>query len=347
MRSVLIYLSAALLLASVIAPAVAGEKCTGKKRPKVDPDEIIYDLTIPWPFRQGRGDADGDGVKDHADRCPDTPRGAVVDEHGCPIDSDGDGIYDGIDKCPDTPKKAKVDKYGCPIDSDGDGVYDGIDKCPDTPKGAEVDKRGCPLDSDGDGVYDGIDKCPDTPKGAEVDKRGCPLDSDGDGVYDGIDKCPDTSSRLKVDDDGCPIETSEIETRFLNTGMIRTSKILFEFNKADLLPESFAILNEIGSVLVEWPELEIEIGGHTDSQGSETYNQKLSEKRAQAVLDYLAGKFPEINAANLSIKGYGEGTPIVSNDSEQGRTQNRRVEFVVLNKEDLKRESKKKKLLEK
>jgi OOP family OmpA-OmpF porin len=317
MRFILICLLVVIMLVSAIAPAMAGGKCKGKTRPKVDPNEIIYDLTIPWPFRHAKGDADGDGVNDNLDRCPNTPRGAVVDEHGCPIDSDGDGVFDGIDKCPDTPKGAKVDKYGCPMDSDGDGVYDGIDKCPDTPKKAKVDKYGCPLDSDGDGVYDGIDKCPDTP------------------------------SHLKVDEDGCPIETSEIETQFLDTGMIRTSKITFEFNKADLRLESHEILDEIGGVLQEWPELEIEIGGHTDSQGSENYNQELSEKRAQSVLDYLTANFPKINAGNLSTKGYGEGTPIVSNDTEEGRAQNRRVEFVVKNKEDLKREIKKKKQMKK
>jgi len=317
MRYVVFCFFALILFVSAVAPDVAGAKCSGKKRPAVDPDEIIYDLTIPWPFRHPKGDADGDGVQDRYDRCPDTPRGALVDEHGCPLDSDGDGVYDGIDKCPDTPKGAKVDKQGCPLDSDGDGVYDGIDKCPGTPKKAKVDKQGCPLDSDGDGVYDGIDKCPDTPKD------------------------------LKVDKDGCPIETSEMETQFLDTGMIRTSKIEFEFNKADLRPESHKVLDEIGRILVEWPALKIEIGGHTDSQGSEKYNRQLSEKRAQAVLDYLTEHFPKINKANLTTKGYGEGSPIVSNDTEQGRAQNRRVEFVVLNKEDLKREIEKKKMLEK
>ncbi|MDY0132760.1 MAG: OmpA family protein [Desulforegulaceae bacterium] len=98
------------------------------------------------------------------------------------LDSDGDGVIDSLDKCPGTPKGAIVDKYGCPIDSDGDGVYDGLDKCPNTPKGAIVDKHGCPIDSDGDGVYDGLDKCPNTPKGTKVDKYGCPVLSVSDKV---------------------------------------------------------------------------------------------------------------------------------------------------------------------
>lgn len=98
-------------------------------------------------------DSDGDGVPDHRDKCPDTPKGVQVDEHGCPLDSDGDGVPDYKDKCPGTPKGAKVDENGCEIkvaapvdaDSDGDGVPDSKDKCPGTPKGVKVDHTGCPL----------------------------------------------------------------------------------------------------------------------------------------------------------------------------------------------------------
>lgn len=93
------------------------------------------------------GDSDHDGVSDRLDRCPNTPRGAKVDTHGCPSDSDGDGVYDGIDECPRTPEGARVDARGCPLDSDGDGVYDGLDRCPDTPRGTPVDRNGCPLSS--------------------------------------------------------------------------------------------------------------------------------------------------------------------------------------------------------
>lgn len=100
-------------------------------------------------------DADGDGVPDYRDKCPDTPKDVAVDEHGCPLDSDGDGVPDYLDKCPDTPQGAKVDEHGCEIkpplaapvdpDSDGDGVPDSKDKCPGTPPGTKVDHTGCPL----------------------------------------------------------------------------------------------------------------------------------------------------------------------------------------------------------
>ena len=304
-----------MVLAVFLFVTVWGMPADGKNWPegrKERPDsKVLCYIFTPWPFHH---------------TCK-----------GCP-DSDGDGIADRFDKCPDTPCCAKVDEHGCPIDSDGDGVYDGIDKCPDTPKGAVVDKKGCPLDSDRDGVYDGIDKCPDTPKGAEVDKKGCPSDSDGDGVYDGIDRCPNTPAGTEVDKHGCPVETSETEAAFLNTGLISSSNILFELEKANLKPESKEILDEIGNIFVQWPDLEIEIGGHTDSAGDEAFNQKLSEERAAAVFEYLKANFAELESKNFTVKGYGESKPIDSNDTAEGRAKNRRVEFRCLNEEELRKE---------
>ncbi len=257
-------------------------------------------------------------------------------------DLDMDGVNDCDDKCLGTPMNAAVDEFGCPIDSDKDGVFDGIDQCPETPKGAKVDKKGCPSDSDGDGVLDGLDKCPGTPDGAKVDKKGCPSDSDGDGVFDGIDECPDTPADLAVDDAGCPVPISEFETEFINTGMISTSKINFESNKDELKPGSKEVIDEIGAVLVHWPDALVEIGGHTDSMGQEGYNLTLSEKRAAAVRAQLVASYPELDTANLTVKGYGETKPVATNDTKEGRAENRRVEFTVLNTEELKKEIEKK-----
>jgi len=266
---------------------------------------------------------------------------------GKPKDTDGDGVADKKDKCPDTPAGATVDATGCPTDSDGDGVWDGLDKCLGTPKGATVDATGCPKDSDGDGVLDGIDQCPNTPTGATVDAKGCPADSDGDGVYDGLDKCPETPAGLKVDAEGCPIEVTEKETQLLDTGMIRLQGVNFETGKADLLPESHQALNEVGAVLRKWSQLQIEIGGHTDSRGTAASNQKLSEARAESVRSYLLGKFPDIQPSQLSSKGYGEARPIAPNNNALNMAKNRRVEFVVLNKDVLKKEIEKRKMLTK
>jgi OOP family OmpA-OmpF porin len=290
-------------------------------------------------------DDDNDGVQNSSDRCPDTPLGALVDKNGCPIDSDGDGVPDGIDQCPNTPSGATVNAQGCPSDSDNDGIFDGVDQCPGTPAGAVVDERGCPVDSDGDGVPDGLDQCPNTPAGATVDAQGCPTDADGDGVPDGLDLCPNTPQGARVDKDGCPIEVSEIETILLDTGLIRLSEVNFELGKSDIKPESYNRLNQVGQILVQWPQLHIEIGGHTDSRGSEKLNQGLSEKRAQAVLEYLNTNFPDINESQYRVVGYGESQPLVPNTSAANMAKNRRVEFKVLNTDVLKKEVERRRML--
>jgi outer membrane protein OmpA-like peptidoglycan-associated protein len=156
-----------------------------------------------------KDDTDGDKVPDYLDKCPNTPKGVIVDKKGCPIDSDKDGVADGIDKCPNTPAGIKVGKDGCPIDSDKDGVADGMDKCPNTPAGIEVDDKGCALDRDKDGVADYEDKCLNTPIGAQVDSNGCSLDDDKDGVPNGLDKCPNTPKGAKVDKKGCALDSDK------------------------------------------------------------------------------------------------------------------------------------------
>lgn len=294
-----------------------------------------------------RKDSDRDGVLDRRDRCPGTPAGARVDSDGCPIDTDGDGVPDGLDQCASTPVGALVDASGCPSDSDGDSVMDGIDTCPDTPSGVPVDVRGCPTDADGDGVYDGLDQCPNTQAGATVDAQGCPTDSDKDGVVDGLDKCPNTPANARVDVDGCPIIISEKEVELLDTGKITTRDINFDTAKWTIRPESFPVLDEIGGILTKWPDLRVEIGGHTDARGSVQYNQDLSEKRAASVREYLLSRFPQIRPEQYTSVGYGELQPVADNATETGLAQNRRVEFKVLNTEVLKKERERRQMLEK
>ena len=297
--------SRALGLALVMICAAAATVSAAPKDQTAAPNEIIYDLTVPWPFRHvDTGDADGDGVLDAKDACPGTPRGAVVDASGCPQDSDGDGVADGLDRCERTAK------------------------------GAAVDRHGCPQDSDGDGVADGLDRCERTPRGAIVDASGCPQDSDGDGVADGIDECPGTSNELAVDKKGCPVLIGEVGQQFLD-GKAVAFNIAFASGKADIESSSYADLDRVGEVLNDWPEAEVEIGGHTDAQGAEKFNQSLSEQRARAVKDYLTGKFSKIRPRNLVPKGYGESKPVAGNDTPEGRAQNRRVEFTLLNADEL------------
>ena len=224
-------------------------------------------------------------------------------------DSDCDGVPDDIDECPGTPLGVKVDSRGCPLDTDRDGVPDYIDECPGTPLGVKVDSRGCPLDSDGDGVPDYIDECPGTPLGVKVDSRGCPLDSDGDGVPDYKDQCPGTPKGAIVDERGCWV----------------IADTLFDYDKYKIKTKYYPVLNNVVSVLKRNPSLKIEIQGHTCNMGTAAYNQKLSDNRANSVMNYLIKK--GIEERRLSAKGYGLTRPKASNKTEAGRILNRRVEL--------------------
>jgi len=335
-----------------------------KDRDKV-PDK--YDLCPDTPKKvkvDARGcplDSDGDGVPDYLDLCPDTPVevNGMVDKNGCLLDSDGDGIPDYLDKCPDTPKGAysTIDKDGCPLDSDGDGVPDYLDLCPDTPieVNGMVDENGCPLDSDGDGILDYLDKCPDTPKEANgmVDENGCPLDSDGDGIPDYLDKCPNTSKEAKgmVDENGCPLDSDgdgipdyldycprtpgvksnngcpELKREVRNLFQKALQGIAFESGKDVIKQSSYSILDQIAQVMVENSTYMLEIQGHTDNVGKKESNLMLSEKRAEAVRNYLVRK--GVNPLRLLFIGYGDERPVDTNATAAGRAKNRRVEFIV------------------
>jgi OOP family OmpA-OmpF porin len=195
------------------------------------------------------------------------------------------------------------------------------------------------LDSDGDGVVDRLEQCPDTPKGATVDAAGCPSDSDRDGILDGLDQCADTPAGARVDSVGCPIVTSLQEQALVDDGIIRLANLHFSSGKAEIHPDDFPVLDEVGEILVRWPMAQIEIGGHTDAQGSDEKNQLLSEQRAQAVRDYLATKFADLGAERLTVKGHGETQPVADNATPEGRAQNRRVEFKVLNRDETRAET--------
>ncbi len=273
-------------------------------------------------------DEDGDGVKDQNDVCPNTPARVVVDEFGCPVDNDGDGVADYLDKCPDTPSGAKVDAEGCPIDTDGDGVPDYLDKCSDTPAKVNVDVKGCPIDTDGDGVADYLDKCNNTPAEVNVDEKGCPVDTDADGVADYLDKCPNTPNGIQVNADGC---ATVKDTVTVVQTVVLSGDTNFEFNKSKLLSSAYTVLDGLANTMKENPKYKWEIGGHTDAIGSASYNMTLSEQRAQSVLDYLSNKGVDRNT--LKIIGYGKDQPIATNETNEGRSMNRRVEIKLLSKE--------------
>ncbi|MDD3763254.1 MAG: OmpA family protein [Nevskiales bacterium] len=283
-------------------------------------------------------DADGDGVGDRKDRCPNTPAGVEVDLNGCAPDSDGDSVPDHRDQCPNTPAGVTVGADGCPLDADGDGVADSLDNCPGTPAGEAVGADGCPVtDLDGDGVPDFRDNCPQTPKGLEVGPDGCAPDLDGDGVPDVLDECPRTPPGAKVLPSGCALENDcrrprageqvdengcAVERSFILRG------VKFEFDSDRLTAKAREILDEVAATLQAYPEIRVDLEGHTDDIGSDAYNLGLSERRAIAVKDYLVGH--GVAAGRMHPVGYGESQPIESNQTEIGRDANRRVELSVL-----------------
>lgn len=172
-------------------------------------------------------------------------------------------------------------------------------------------------DSDGDGVLDANDQCPGTPAGAAVDTKGCPLDSDNDGVYDYQDACPGTAPGVQVDEKGCEVKVAE--------EVVVDMRLNFDTNKYEIKPEMVAEIAKVAEFLRQYPDVNAEIQGHTDSVGSSAYNQGLSERRANSVKDYLVSNFG-IDASRLTAKGYGEEQPIADNSTEEGRALNRRAE---------------------
>lgn len=236
-----------------------------------------------------RVDADNDGVPDDIDRCPGTPRGAVVDVTGCPIDSDRDGVADGLDDCPGTPAAARgmIDVDGCPVDADFDGVADYLDSCLGTPTGAAVDNKGCPIDSDKDGVPDGLDDCPNSLPGVAVDKRGC-----------------------------------------LDMTMFAKPMVLYiDYDPGgfDVDPKNKGRLEQLARVLAFVPDLKLEINCYTDDIGTDADNKALSEKRARRIQEYLV--VYGVAKDRMTAIGRGETNFVASNQTADGRAKNRRAEI--------------------
>jgi OmpA-OmpF porin, OOP family len=185
-------------------------------------------------------------------------------------------------------------------------------------------------DRDGDGIPDKVDKCPDQPEDFDgfQDEDGCPdLDNDGDGIPDALDKCPnepETFNNYK-DDDGCPDEVPAAVKKF--TGVIEG--INFKTGSADILPGSYVLLDRAVKVLQDYPEVNLEISGHTDNRGKADYNRALSQRRADAVKTYFVTR--GIASQRLQAIGYGPTRPIADNKTQSGRATNRRTEFRLIN----------------
>ncbi|MBD3391608.1 MAG: OmpA family protein [Chitinivibrionales bacterium] len=280
-------------------------------------------IGIGWSLPGIPPDSDADGVPDKDDPCPleAEDKDNFEDDDGCPDrDNDKDGVPDFKDKCPDE----QVICDGCPPkDKDEDGIVDDKDKCPQLAEDMDgfEDQDGCPEnDNDHDEIPDVHDKCPDKKEDFDrfQDDDGCPDDdNDGDGVMDEWDQCPNTAGVKEAK--GCP------KAKEIQRGRLILKGVHFESGKATLTPNSFMILNEVFESLKAWPEVKIEIRGYTDSIGSATLNQKLSQARAESVMEYIVGK--GIDRSRIRAIGMGEADPIASNQTAQGRAKNRRVEI--------------------
>jgi len=183
-----------------------------------------------------------------------------------------------------------------------------------------VDISGRPLDSDQDCVPDYLDKCPNTPAGVDVDKDGCPgcpVDSDNDGVIDCHDKCPNTPAGATVDKDGCSNEKVTI-----------TLNVEFDIDQAVIKDKYRDEIKKVADFMKVHPKATAAIGGHTDNVGTAEYNERLSKNRANSVRQYLIDNF-DIKASRLTAIAYGSTKPIASNNTEEGRQKNRRVEAVL------------------
>lgn len=225
-------------------------------------------------------------------------------------------------------------------DADNDGIPDDADQCPDTPGGSTVNETGCEGDADGDGVVDRLDGCPETAAGTSVDEKGCAAvaDKDNDGIPDALDQCPDTAAGTTVTETGCEVKSEgcrapgpgePINLEGCATGEAVVLKgVNFQVNSSRLTANSKVILNQVADSLAAAPAMKVEIGGHTDAQGSDSFNTKLSDRRAQSVKDYLIAR--GIDPSRLVSKGYGESQPVDTNETGEGRELNRRVEMKVL-----------------
>lgn len=291
-------------------------------------------------------DIDGDGILDEDDNCPHVPNPEQSDIDGdglgdaCDEDIDGDGVPNETDNCIRTPNNDQQDSDGdgvgdaCSQDRDGDGIVNDVDRCPEVPEDRDgfEDGDGCPeLDNDQDGREDQFDGCPNDPEDIDgyEDADGCPdTDNDRDGILDVDDQCPLDPEDLDgdADDDGCPEEDSLVVVT--DDQIVISDQINFELNSATITGAlSFRILDDVALVLYDRPDIEVRVEGHTDSQGSSSYNLNLSQERADSVRLYLIQQ--GIGAGRLDSEGVGEERPLETNDTPEGRAVNRRVEFHI------------------
>lgn len=321
--------------------------------PKKDSDnDGVLDVDDACPeipgLRKHKGcpppDKDGDGFLDDEDKCPNEPEDfdGYQDNDGCPekedADSDNDGILDQDDKCPTDPEDRDgfKDDDGCPDrDNDADGVPDTTDKCPTVAEDADgfEDMDGCPdLDNDQDGFQDDVDKCPNDKEDRDQfeDDDGCPdLDNDKDGIKDVDDRCPNQPETMNgvTDEDGCPDKKYTL-IKVTKERIEISQKVQFRTGRSKLLKASNELLDQVADAMITNKIRKVLVEGHTDDVGAASTNMRLSQKRADAVRNYLINK--GVSADILDAIGFGETRPLEDKKSRSARAKNRRVEFKII-----------------
>jgi outer membrane protein OmpA-like peptidoglycan-associated protein len=270
-------------------------------------------LGSPHAGAEPEGDRDHDGIKDSADRCPDNPedKDGFEDEDGCPdLDNDHDGIPDTSDACP------------C-LAEDKDGFED-EDGCPDD-------------DNDKDRIPDAVDQCPNEPEDYDdfQDSDGCPdPDNDQDGIVDAKDKCPNEPETVNgyADEDGCP---DEQRVRVVGDKILLDDRIHFPTNSSIILRDSHGLMRRLAKLIEDHPEyVHVEILGRADPRGSASFNLKLSQARADSVMNFLIKE--GVEPGRLSAVGLGETSPVVTDEDDYALYLERRVEFKVTRERQVK-----------
>ena len=216
-------------------------------------------------------------------------------------------------------------------DPDNDGISSYSDICPNEAEDFDgfEDEDGCPdTDNDSDGILDIVDKCPNEAEDFDgfEDEDGCPdLDNDGDGILDIYDECPNEPEDMDgiADDDGCP----DIDELADEGKIILNCDEIFTPNSAMIKVEGQSYLDAVILQLQNFPDAKWRIEGHMDSNGNKRFLRSLSLDRAKAVLEYFT-YFGGLSRENFQVFGMADNFPIGDNSTEEGRSQNRRIEII-------------------
>ncbi|MEO6904428.1 MAG: DUF5723 family protein [Bacteroidia bacterium] len=297
----------------------------------------------------GCPDKDGDGIADKDDDCPNDS--GLPEFKGCP-DRDGDKVIDKYDKCPDDP--GSVELNGCP-DKDGDGVIDLIDKCPE--KAGPASNNGCPetklslIDLQGNILTtvikneEGSFNFTELPANElvifKLEGEGSDTINEIKAVVNGIPKKAIRGDKdryfrfiiLKTDKDRLKQKDEDdvaVRLSLEEEAIMKKAFENLEFSTASGIIESssFASLDQLGKLLIKNSKWRLKISGHTDNEGEEATNKKLSQKRAESVKKYLEKK--GIAPNRFKTEWFGSKKPISDNNTEEGRQKNRRVELLLI-----------------